>query len=180
MAPIQGRTERLTGYSIAIDTDAPRLTQERLGVLLEKLVSDERLRGVAVNLGNERTPGVGAQLGLDAASPIEAATSALELFISCVETVGGEPVQVARVEVMTAELEERLLDAEPEGFAGVREVAAILGVRPQRVSQLRRLPGFPAPVVELAAGPVWSIPMLRRFVKGWQRKPGRPRGGSVR
>jgi hypothetical protein len=36
-------------------------------------------------------------------------------------------------------------------------------------------PGFPAPVGELASGPVWLEGDLSRFMDTWERKPGRPR-----
>jgi len=44
---------------------------------------------------------------------------------------------------------------EPGDLAGVAEVATILGVSKQRVTQLRQTAGFPSPVAILAAGPVW-------------------------
>jgi hypothetical protein len=66
----------------------------------------------------------------------------------------------------------RLLHAEPEEFAGVSEVAALLGVSRQRVAELRRTDGFPEPIAHLAAGPIWCVAMLQRFVDEWPRRPG--------
>jgi len=82
---------------------------------------------------------------------------------------------IARVDLLTDAYLEREIDREPEGFLGVTEVARELGVSRQRVSELRVKPGFPAPVAELSAGPVWKASSLRRFLASWERKPGRPR-----
>ena len=53
---------------------------------------------------------------------------------------------------------------------GTTEVAALLGLSRQRVHQLATDdPGFPAPAVRLAAGPVWE----REAIEGWARSAGR-------
>lgn len=54
-------------------------------------------------------------------------------------------------------------------LVGVAEVAALLGVSRQRVSQLAASESFPAPEAQLAAGPVW----LRAAVEQWARSTGR-------
>jgi hypothetical protein len=82
---------------------------------------------------------------------------------------------IARVDLLTDAYLEREIDQEPEGYLGVTEVARELGVSRQRVSELRARSGFPSPIAELAAGPVWKASSLRRFVDSWERKPGRPR-----
>jgi len=82
---------------------------------------------------------------------------------------------IARVDLLTEAYLEREIDQEPEGYLGVTEVAKDFGVSRQRVSELRARPGFPAPIAELAAGPVWKASSLRRFLDSWERKPGRPR-----
>lgn len=56
------------------------------------------------------------------------------------------------------------------------EIADELGVRRQRVHQLRATPAFPAPLAELRGGAVWDATAVRKFAEGWTRKPGRPRG----
>ena len=55
------------------------------------------------------------------------------------------------------------------------EIADELGVRRQRVHQLRSLAAFPAPLAELRGGAVWDAAAVRKFAQGWERKPGRPR-----
>lgn len=55
------------------------------------------------------------------------------------------------------------------------EIAHELGVRRQRVHQLRATPAFPAPLAELRGGAVWDAAAVRKFAESWERKPGRPR-----
>jgi hypothetical protein len=76
---------------------------------------------------------------------------------------------------MTEEYLNREIDQEPDTYLGVTELARELRVSRQRVSELRRSEAFPAPIAELAAGPVWKGSSLKRFIEGWERRPGRPR-----
>ena len=55
------------------------------------------------------------------------------------------------------------------------EIADELGVRRQRVHQLRATPAFPAPPAELRGGAVWDAAAVRKFAESWEREPGRPR-----
>jgi hypothetical protein len=59
------------------------------------------------------------------------------------------------------------------------EIADELGVRRQRVHQLRATPAFPAPLAELRGGAVWDAAAVRRFAQSWTRKPGRPRSHAA-
>lgn len=52
---------------------------------------------------------------------------------------------------------------------GVAEVAALLGVSRQRVTQLAKTDGFPSPASKLASGPVWES----ADVEKWARETGR-------
>lgn len=54
-------------------------------------------------------------------------------------------------------------------LVGVTEIAAMLGVTTQRVSQLVRTPAFPEPAARLAAGLIWD----RADVEQWARETGR-------
>ena len=54
---------------------------------------------------------------------------------------------------------------------GTAEIAKLLGVSRQRVSQLSHSDGFPEPVARLAAGPVWQTADVER----WARETGRIR-----
>jgi predicted DNA-binding transcriptional regulator AlpA len=52
---------------------------------------------------------------------------------------------------------------------GVAEIADLLGVTRQRVTQLAKVNGFPQPTLRLAAGPVWESADVER----WAREAGR-------
>ncbi|MBA3738529.1 MAG: hypothetical protein H0W97_08155 [Actinobacteria bacterium] len=82
---------------------------------------------------------------------------------------------IAHVEILTEEYFDREVEQEPETYLGVSEVARELGVSRQRVAELRRSEAFPAPIADIAAGPVWKGSSLTRFIEGWERRPGRPR-----
>jgi hypothetical protein len=57
----------------------------------------------------------------------------------------------------------------PENLMGVAEIARLLSVSSQRVSQLATTPAFPEPIARLAAGPIWE----RADVEAWARETGR-------
>lgn len=65
--------------------------------------------------------------------------------------------------------------AEAERLVGVAEVAEMLGVSRQRVSQLKA-GSLPNPVALLASGPVWSAREVEGFASTWDRRPGRRAG----
>src|SRR3990172_7177953 len=89
---------------------------------------------------------------------------------ACVE-LGLAHEGIAKVEVQEARYWDLELQREPERYAGVTEVARMLGVSRQRVAELRKRDDFPEPIAELAAGPVWKMFNLPRFVEEWPRKP---------
>lgn len=104
-----------------------------------------------------------------------AVVRAVELFAAATEKIGLKAERIDRAEAMTVEaLDHELMQPAPR-LVGVSEIAQILDVSRQRVSELRTREDFPAPIVELAAGPVWNETMLQLFLAGWDRKPGRPR-----
>jgi hypothetical protein len=55
-------------------------------------------------------------------------------------------------------------------LAGVHEVAVFLGCAKQQIAALRKRPDFPAPVLHLAATPVWDLQDIESFRSGWQRR----------
>lgn len=54
-------------------------------------------------------------------------------------------------------------------LVGPQEIARMLGVSRQRVTQLAKRPDFPRPVVKLALGQVWDA----EEVRAWAAKRGR-------
>jgi len=57
----------------------------------------------------------------------------------------------------------------PHHLVGAAEIADMLDVSRQRVTQLAQEPGFPNPEVELASGRIWK----REAIERWARANGR-------
>lgn len=53
---------------------------------------------------------------------------------------------------------------------GPKEVAELLGVSRQRVTQLARQPGFPKPVAVLKAGKIWDADEIRAWAEKRRRE----------
>jgi hypothetical protein len=159
-------------YTVMLETRGDPPDEDRLEDLLEKLMA-EGVEGVNVSGGTLEAPGPGATFSVRAFAPEMALKAAVNVFTQAVAAVGLDHAGVEWAEVMTEDYRDRSLEREPERFVGVAEVADLLGVSKQRVSQLEAVDGFPAPVARLASGPVWRVSNLQRFVEGWHRKPGR-------
>ena len=116
---------------------------------------------------------VGVSLSLEAASPLEAAEKGARVFLGALK----RPARLEAVEVKSIEdLDKELKRPNYPQLVGVSEVASLLGVSRQRVSELARADYFPAPLAELAAGPVWDRVSLTHFLETWERTPRRKRG----
>lgn len=105
----------------------------------------------------------------------QAVALGMETLRDAAAKAGVELSAVARVDVMDEAYQERFIEEPPIALVGVSEIAELLGVSRQRIRELRLQPGFPEPITELKAGPVWSRPALDRFLRGWPRRPGRRR-----
>lgn len=114
------------------------------------------------------------QFSVRAPDAAHAISHGLGVLLMATEKLGIDIHEVPSIEATTHERLARELTEDPERYFGVNEVAEMLGVSKQRVSELRMRSDFPAPVAELAAGPVWRESSLRRFVAEWPRRPGRP------
>lgn len=55
-------------------------------------------------------------------------------------------------------------------LGGTSEVAEVLGCRKTQLYALRQRPDFPAPVLTLAATPVWFLEDIREFKDSWKRR----------
>jgi len=87
----------------------------------------------------------------------------------------GAPAELVKVELLTEEWRE--LEAQhpplPELLAAT-DVAKVLGVSRQRVSQLQRgHRDFPRAVAHTGAGSLWVRSAVDRFAAVWDRRPGR-------
>ncbi len=161
----------MTEYSIFVERELDEaIDPDHADVILDAL-EIVGARGAALSVGQH----LGVQFSVSEEWPVGAAHVGYALVDQAAEKAGLHLGDVRRLEVLTeAALVQQLAEPEPT-YAGVTEVAELLGVSKQRVSELRTSAAFPAPIAELAAGPVWSVPTLTRFIDTWERKPGRPR-----
>jgi len=140
---------------------------------------DRLTKHAAVASAGRRTLGV--RFNIVAAEPDRAMAMALQLFTRTLRRVGfpGRP-EIVSVELETVtEQARRLKEPTLPPFAGISEVAKILGVTRQRAHQLAQTAGFPQPLAMLAAGPIWNRHAIDRFSEDWNRRPGRPKKASV-
>ncbi|HEY6747047.1 MAG TPA: hypothetical protein VI357_15170 [Mycobacteriales bacterium] len=89
------------------------------------------------------------------------------------EAVLGGPL-IAVEAIAEAEQERRAAQPTLPELVGASEVGQMLGVSRQRVHQLREHDTFPAPLVEVAMGPLWDARAIEAFARAWSRRPGRP------
>jgi prophage regulatory protein len=62
---------------------------------------------------------------------------------------------------------------------GIQEIADMLGVSKQRVSQIiQTRPDFPAPDAEITIGRIWLRSAIDRWMRTYNPRPGRPRSTS--
>lgn len=162
----------MSEWIVSLDMRVDSLpTEHELDALLD--VCADLLDGPALSIGRDRVSVTTSADGDDAA---EALAQAEHDFRRCLAQAWRPEAILEAAEVLTFEEQDRRL-AEPAfpPLAGVAEVAAMLEVSRQRVSQLASQGGFPTPVARLAAGPVWREGDLSTFLKDWKRQPGRPR-----
>ncbi|MEX1046174.1 MAG: hypothetical protein WD757_06815 [Actinomycetota bacterium] len=166
-------------YSVSIEAGGRPLTDTALLADLADVLAAQGADGPAVGTGG-LVGGPQATFGilLGEPEPWRAAETGAGYFLAALDKLGVAHEGIERLDVMSETFQERWLELAPDELAGVAEVASLLGVSKQRVSELRDRPGFPEPVAELAAGPVWRLPTLERFVAEWKRKPGRPARGK--
>lgn len=65
-----------------------------------------------------------------------------------------------------------------EALVGLSDIAAMHGFSRQRAHELSRLRGFPKPAAALAAGRVWRLVDVERFL-ATPRAPGRPKASTA-
>lgn len=174
-----------TRWTVTIETwgDGVGSISDDTLMALAPMIADCGGEGVAASLGG-LAGGPGATFSLSmpslltevgAASVVgDVSRTAIEVFDAACANLGISHKGIARVDAMPERYADLDLDRPSETFLGVSELAAEIGVSRQRVSELRTRADFPSPVAELAAGPIWAMSSLRRFLSAWDRKPGRP------
>ncbi len=75
--------------------------------------------------------------------------------------------------LMDGEADRRLAAPPIPSLVGAAEAGQLLGVSRQREHQLRHREDFPAPVVELGGGPLWTQMSIEAFDESRNRTPGR-------
>lgn len=91
-----------------------------------------------------------------------------------VERAIGEHALLGAEVITEDEYERRAEEPTMPELVSAAEIADELGVSRQRVHQLRKLPGFPAPLVELGGGAVYDAAAVRKFTASWARQVGNP------
>jgi hypothetical protein len=160
-------------FIVDLEADSDPIETSLVEDLVDALDASDTLRSSALAAGGGAR-GVSVTTSVAARDIPTACGHAHRAFGALLEAAGIDH-EIMAVRVMTEEAANAELDAQPDELAGVSEVAAVLGVSRQRVAELRGREGFPAPIAQLAAGPVWRVAMLQRFVDEWPRRPGRPR-----
>lgn len=160
----------MQGYSVMVEHDllAP-IDDDRIETFFEAFQANG-VDGAVIGVGQDT---ISARFSLDDGDHGEAGYHGAQLFVQVAEKVEVPLGAFRALEVKTHEALERELNAPPQRYAGITEVAEILGVSKQRVSELRQSGRFPSPVAEIAAGPVWTVSSLDRFIDTWDRRPGR-------
>jgi len=166
-------------WTVGIEGRAPSgrvYEEERDGLaLMEALADLDPGCGAATYVDGERGV-VGATLAVEAGSAEAALALAVSTFRAAAERAMGGDVAVVSVEAKTTEEADRELADAPRhlDLVGTKEIAQMLGVTKQRVSDLSRSDKFPAPVAHLAVGRIWTRSSIGHFLDEWDRRPGRP------
>jgi hypothetical protein len=150
------------------DLAAEQVDLDLLDVLAEMLADHH----AAATAGPRR---YGAQFDVEAPTAEKASEVALSAFCEAAEKARLPDWPIRHIELMRVEDQQAAL-SEPTfpDVVGVTEAAHLLGVSRQRLDQLTSRDDFPAPMVRLAAGPVWLRSSIKGFERRWDRRPGRP------
>lgn len=115
----------------------------------------------------------GARFCVRAPEAGAAVDEGVQAFKEASDSVGLPDATV--VDVETSTMAELNTDHDPDvpipDLVGITELAELLGVSNQLVTLLVRAKGFPAPVAELNAGPVWTLKSVNRFILKAQANP---------
>lgn len=161
-------------WSVEIDIAHKMEPGEQLDALVVDLL--ERLQRYSAAASHDAAT-LSVRLSVEAASADAAMAKTVGALLTRLRRIGfTKTIDIIRVEAETAEeLDRRLQTEDIPQLAGVAEVARILRVSKQRVSELLKSRSFPRPIAELEASPVWRSNAIIRFAERWERKPGRPR-----
>lgn len=155
------------GWTITIEAAG----DEGIGITdaaVSRFHDELQLYAGAVGGGQEHNR-YGATLSIREAGDIgDAIAYGTRVFENAARAAGLPALAIVHLEAMTFDEHDADLarPAVPE-LVGVTEISKILAVSRQRAHQITKRDDFPAPLAELAAGPVWARPHLDRFVETW-------------
>jgi len=160
-------------WSVGLEFETTRATvaPDRLFELVEALRA-HHAGGASLSPDGTR---IGLHLWVQAPDGKRALADAEKAVLEALATEGLAGFALVTAEVKPwHELEEELDRPNTPDLVGVAELADILRVSKQRVSELAATSPFPRPLATLRAGPVWERGSIGHFVETWRRTPGRP------
>lgn len=123
----------------------------------------------SVSLGDS---GGSMSLTVPAESAIDAVSKLPDVLTQAAELLG--ELEVTEVETRSeAAFNQWLKKPAIPDLVGLKEIAGILNVSPQRANALVKQEGFPAPVLTLSAGQFRTRAAVEAWAAKWTRKPGR-------
>jgi hypothetical protein len=161
-------------WSVGLEFTAQRgaVEPDTLFELIEAL-EDHHAGAASISPDGTR---IGVDLWVEAPSLRGALATSERAVLRALASVGLAGMSITAADVKPwAELEAELARPNYPELVGVAELAEILGVSKQRISELATTAKFPRPLAELKGGPVWDRSSIGNFLQTWQRKPGRPR-----
>jgi hypothetical protein len=169
-------------YSVYVEAvgpqGAPPLSLERLADFGDRLSEVDGDLGPVVSgsVAREQQRLWSARVRIAGVRSIrEAVVSGERLVVDAAQAAGLPAWPIVKLEAVEWErLGAELKQPPGPELVGIAELAELASVSRQRASILARRAGFPDPLATLAAGPVWDLYAVRRFLEGWTRQVGRP------
>jgi hypothetical protein len=169
-------------YSVYVEAvgpqSAPPLSLAQLADFSDHLFEVDGDVGPVVSgsIAREQQRGWSARIRIAGVRSIgEAVVSGERLVADAAQAAGLPAWPIVELEAVEWErLGTKLKQPPGPELVGIAELAELAGVSRQRASILARREGFPDPLATLAAGPVWDLHAVRRFLEGWTRQVGRP------
>lgn len=156
-------------WYIRTDWSGITMTPARLFEVLEPLAAAHSGVGSVRPDGSRFT----VQLAVEADTSRAALDSATEAVIGALSDAEAADVDLVGFEVLDSLAMERGLDTPvyPD-VVGYAEIAEMAGVSRQRARAFRDSPGFPAPVIETAQGPLMLRAAVARWLETRNTRPG--------
>ena len=161
----------MSSWSVAIEASLTEdLTADEISVL------HDELQQFAPSVGTNEDGSLGVQLAIEARTVTGAVDTASKALRDALRSAGLKVTVVAVQAMPWEKFEESLRSPVVPQLVGVSEIAEMLAVSKQRVTQLSERDDWPPAVARLSAGPVWTEKSVDHFKRNWQRKrTGRPK-----